>query len=208
VAALYYLFVALTHVRNEGAYYLCSYFSLALILTRAIESVRTRPIRADAIFAAFSALVAINFVVQVGSTYDLSRKPIERPDVPIVQALTVPGEKVFVAPYDPYVYLATQRMPASRFPFYFPWQAIDPRSEAVLIDDLRAHQPPVVVFHGNELVNGQWRPADYGERLYDFLVGEGYAPLDAASSTLGDVLVRPDRLVSARDALRSSSSSR
>jgi hypothetical protein len=191
VAAIYYLFISLTHVRNEGAYYVCSYFSLALVL----GTLRVAPLALRGAIA----LVALNFIVQVAGTYDFARKPIERPDAPIVQALTAPGEKIFVAPYDPYVYLAAQRMPASRFPFYFPWQAIDPRSEGSILADLRAQQPPVVVFHRNELVNGQWRTGDYGSRLYEFLIGEGYAPLDSTSEPLADVLVRPDRLVTARE---------
>jgi hypothetical protein len=191
VAAIYYLFISLTHVRNEGAYYVCSYFSLALVL----GTLRVAPLA----LRGAVALVALNFVVQAAGTYDFARKPIERPDVPIVQALTAPGEKIFVAPYDPYVYLAAQRMPASRFPFYFPWQAIDPRSEGSILADLRALRPPIVVFHQNELVNGQWRTGDYGSRLYEFLIGEGYAPLDSTSEPLADVLVRPDRLVTARE---------
>jgi hypothetical protein len=195
VAALYYLFISLTHVRNEGAYYVCSYFSLALALSYALERVRVPSLALRGAIA----LVGISFVVQVAGTYDLARRPIERPDVTVVQALTTPGEKIFVAPYDPYVYLAAQRMPASRFPFYFPWQAIDPRSEGMIVDDIRAQRPPVVVFHRNELVNGQWRTGDYGSRLYQFLLGEGYAPLDAASGQLADVLVRPDRLITARE---------
>jgi hypothetical protein len=195
IAAVYYLFVALTHVRNEGAYYVCSYFSLALVLTYAIGVLRVPPLALRGAIA----LLTLNFVVQVAGGYDFSKRPIDRPEVGIVQALTLPGEKIFVAPYDPYIYLAAQRMPASRYPFYFPWQAIDPRSESAIISDLSTGRPPLVVFHRNELVNGQWRPGEYGAHLYDFLVGEGYAPLDSASSALGDVLVRPDRLVTARE---------
>src|SRR5207253_1862922 len=34
----FYLFVALCHIRDEGAYYVCSYFSLALLAVWAVEA--------------------------------------------------------------------------------------------------------------------------------------------------------------------------
>jgi hypothetical protein len=202
VAALYYLFISLTHVRNEGAYYLCSYFSLAICITFALAAVHARRTPGQSLLAALAVLVAVDFVIQVAGTYDLTRRPIDSPDVPIVRSLTRPDEKIFVAPYDPYVYLASQRMPASRFPFYFPWQAIDPRSENALIGDLRDEQPPVVIFRGDELVNGQWRTSEYGVRVADFLASQGYQPLDTSSPVLADVLVRQDRLAAARRQLQ------
>jgi hypothetical protein len=198
VAVLYYLFIALTRVRNADAYYVCSYFSLALLLTYAIDLVRRRQWRAEALVAAAGVVVGLNFAVQVAGTYDFTRRPTTSPMVPIVQALTLPGEEIFVAPYDPYIYLASERMPASRYPFFFPWQAIDPRSEGTLISDLRTERPPLVVFRRNEKVNGQWLTGEYGARVYDALISEGYAPLDQSSPLLDDVLVRPDRLSGAR----------
>jgi len=204
VAALYYLFVALTHVRNEGAYYLCSYFSLALDITYALGVLRQRQrrIAADTVLAGAALLVSLGFVSQVALIYDFSQKRIDSSEILAVRALTSPGEKIFLAPYDPIVYLATQRMPASRYPFYFPWQAIDAQSENTLISDLEASRPPVVIFRSNELVNGRWRTGEYGARVYDFLASTGYAPLDTGSSMYADVLVRQDRLLVAREELQ------
>ena len=201
-ATLYYLFVALTRVRNADAYYLCSYFSLALVLTYLLDKLRHRPRRVGVLFAGIAALVGMNFIVQVASTYDFSRRPIDSPDLPVIKSLTTSGEKIFVAPYDPYVYLASERMPASRYPFYFPWQAVDPRSENILLADLSAQRPPLIVFRRNELVNGQWRTGEYGANVYDFLISLGYAPLDPASARLDDILVRQDRLAAARQQLQ------
>ena len=196
IALVCYLFIALTRVRDEGAYYLCSYFSLALVAAWAFGALKVRSPWWRLALPALSLAVGVNFVVQVALSYDLSVRPARNePDVAIVAAITSPGERIFVVPYDPYVYLATQRMPASVFPYYFPWQAIDPRSEARLRDDLHAAPPPVIIFRGDELVNGQWMPKVYGKPLYDFLSTEGYVPL------LGDVLVRQDRLGTARDDL-------
>ncbi|MGI9145247.1 MAG: hypothetical protein ACR2IK_01645 [Chloroflexota bacterium] len=202
VGAIYYVFVALTHVRNEGAYYLCSYFSLALDLTWAIGCLRSRSRRWQLVLPGLVLLLGANFVTQVGLTYDLSRRPARNePDVAIVASITVPGERILVVPFDQYVYLAANRMPASMFSYYLPWHAIDPRIDARLRDDLRAERPPVVIFRGDELVNGQWLPRQYASGLYDFLAAQGYVPLDASSPLLGDVLVRKDRLMAARESL-------
>jgi hypothetical protein len=201
-AALYYLFIALTHVRDEGAYYLCSYFSLALDLAWAIGVFRARRQRWEAALACAILAVTAVFVVQIGRTYDLSGRPARNaPEVGIVQSLTAPQEQILVVPFDQYLYLASGRMPASMFSYYLPWHAVDPRIDARLLDDMRSTRPPIVIFHRNELVNDQWRPIEYGRRLYDTLLRDGYEPLDSSSELLGDVLVRQDRLTAARERL-------
>jgi hypothetical protein len=202
VGLVYYLFVALAHVRDEGAYYLCSYFSLALVVAWAMGALRARRERWQLVAASLILVLGVNFVIQVGLTYDLSSRAARtEPDVAIVAAITSPGEQIFVVPFDQYVYLATNRMPASVFSYYLPWHAVDPDIEARLRADLHAARPPVVIFRRDELVNGRWLPKDYASGLYDFLAGEGYVPLDAAAPLLGDVLIRNDRLVAARERL-------
>jgi len=192
VAVLYYLFIALTHVRNSGGYYVTSYFSLALLVVWAVDALRTRERRLLAPAALVLALGA-TFAVQVGRTYDLSGAPARSaPEVAIVQALTAPNERIFVAPYDPYIYLASGRAPASTLPFYFPWQALDPRSEGKLLDDLRTVRPPLVIFRRDELVNDRWLPRDYGTRVLELLERD-YVPLDPSSAILDDVFIRRDR---------------
>jgi hypothetical protein len=205
VALVYYLFIALSHVRNEWAYYLESYFSLALALAWAVGQLRRlsapRPLGGK-VAPALVVLLALDFAVQVGFTYDLSTRPArDQTDVDIVLALSSPGDRLFVAPFDPYMYLATDRMPASSLSFYFPWQAIDPRMEARLFDDLASQRPPVVIFRGWERVNDRWLTSGYAQRLYEFLLSQDYAPLDAASPGLGDVLVPRDRLALSRQRL-------
>jgi hypothetical protein len=201
VAVVYYLFVALCHVRNEGAYYVCSYFSLALVVWWASNHLHRRAL-SDRVVATAGAVVTGIFVLQVAATFDLSRAPVDSPEVRVVQALTGPGEKIFVLPYDPYVYLASSRMPASRLPFYFPWQAVEPRTRDVLMEDLRSEPPPVIIFRGDELVNGQWLPREYARDVRDFLLSWQYAVLDPTSPVVRDVLVRQDRLAWARDQLQ------
>lgn len=202
VALIAYLFVALAHVRDEGAYYLCSYLSLALDLTWALAALRARAPRWQLAFAALLLSLGANFVVQVGLTYDLSgRAARTEPDIGIVAAITSPGERILVVPFDQYVYLAANRMPASVFSYYLPWHAVDPDIDARLRADLHAARPPVVIFRRTELVNGHWLPKDYASGLYDFLSGEGYVPLDESSPLLGDVLVRADRVLAARETL-------
>jgi hypothetical protein len=204
-AGVYYLFIALSHVRNEWAYYLESYFSLALAVAWAVGHLRRLPrpgSLVEKLAPALVVLLAADFVVQVGLTYDLSARPArDQTDVNVVLALSSPGDRLFVAPFDPYMYLATDRMPASSLSFYFPWQAIDPRMQARLFGDLATERPPVVIFRGWERVNDRWLTGEYAKGLYDFLLSQGYAPLDAASPGLGDVLVPSERLALSRQRL-------
>ncbi|MDQ3810177.1 MAG: hypothetical protein M3336_07795, partial [Chloroflexota bacterium] len=193
VAATYYLTVALAHVRTTGAYYVISYFSLALLAAWALSALRSAAVWHRLASGAALALVGV-LVVRVAATYDLSRAPARVvPELALVRELTRPGERIFVAPYDPYVYLAAERAPASSLPFYFPWQAADPRSEGKLLTDLRANRPPLVIFRADELVNDQWAPREYGPHLIAFLRDE-YAPLDETLPVLRDVFVRRDRV--------------
>jgi hypothetical protein len=192
VGVLYYLFVALTHVRVSGMYYVCSYFSLALLAVWAagVLSRRDRVLIPSAALAL--ALIGV-FVVLVGRGYDFSKRPPRTvPEVALIRELTTPGDRIFVGPYDPYIYLAAERLPASTLPFYFPWQAIDPRSEGKLLADLRTARPPVIVFRRDELVNDRWSPRVYGTRVLEFVDAE-YEPVDPASPVLSTVFVRRDR---------------
>jgi hypothetical protein len=199
VAAIYYAFIGLCHIRDEGGYYLASYFSLALLVGGALAAVQSRRGVAAYAFAGGVAVLLLGFGWGVVRAYDFSGRPARPPgELPVIAALTRPGEPILVVPYDPYLYLASDRRPASSIPYYFPWQALDPRAEGRIIDDLRATRPPLVIFHGNEAVNDQWLPREYGTRLYDFLLAEGYAPVDAAEPFLADFLVRPDRLAEGR----------
>jgi hypothetical protein len=189
-ALAYFLFVSLARVRNGGPYYLASYFSLALVFGCALDSLalweRAR-VRA-ALGAAGLALVGA-FVFQVGRTYDFSRTPAyTQPEQAILQAVTAPGERIFVAPYDPYLYLASGRLPASTYEFYFPWQAADPRSDGQIMDELRQRRPAAIVFHQDELVNGQYLTRDYAGQLQRLLDAERYARLPGT-----DVFVPQER---------------
>jgi hypothetical protein len=197
VGLAYYLFVALSHIRTEDGYYLVSYASLALI---SVWSVRTLASRRSAasLVSLLSLAVLGTFLVRVGLSYNLAPGPARTlPELAIIEALTRPGERIFVAPYDPYVYLASERMPAARLPFYFPWQAIDPRSREQLLADLLANRPPVIVFRHAEAVNDRWVAGDYGRSLLDALA-PAYAPLDPAAPVLSDVLVPRERLAEAQ----------
>ena len=230
VGIAYYAFAALSHIRTEDGYYLVSYLSLAVIGVTSIQGLskfvlattanRATRERRDGSPPAASGpkgsewpkLVAslagvalvLAFAVRVAGTYDFSRGPARsEPEPAVVTALTQPGDRIFVAPYDPWVYLATNRMPAATSPFYFPWQALDPRTENRLIEDLRQARPPVIVFRQDELVNGQWRPREYGRRVLDALAADGYVTLNEARWP--DVLVPRENLDAARRTLQASS---
>jgi hypothetical protein len=203
VALAYFVFISLTRVRNGGPYYLASYFSLALVLAWAIGSlgggVRGGPSRLLLGSLAALGLVAA-FVFQVARTYDFSNTPAyAAPEQAVLQAITSPTERIFVAPYDPYLYLASGRLPVSTYEFYFPWQAADPRSDSQIMDELRQRRPAAVVFRQDDLVNGQYLTRDWAGHLEQLLQDERYSAVDAA---VADVFVPAERLPDARARLR------
>ena len=210
VAVLVYLFVALTRVRAEGSYYLSAYLCVALCLvwaTSALAGWRRAPGRAQLVAATLFVTLSLGFAVNVGRLYDLTRHPAYRsPYLSVVSAITQPGDRIFVAPYDPYLFLASQRLPATRYGFYFPWQAADPAMQADILGELEQARPPVVVFMRDELVNGQYRTADWGRPMLDLLQRD-YVPLEPDDPVLGNVFVRPDRVDAARAALGVAASS-
>jgi uncharacterized membrane protein (UPF0136 family) len=188
VGIAYYAFAALSHIRTEDGYYLVSYASMALLAVWAVETVSRRRMHAQAVLAGLTVVLGLNFLVRVALTYDFSRSPArDAPELAIIEQLTAPSDRIFVGPYDPYIYLATNRMPAATSEFYFPWQAIDPRSAERLLADLKAARPPLIVFHRGEAVNDRWVAGEYAAPLLDALAAD-YVPLDGAP----DVLVRRD----------------
>jgi hypothetical protein len=88
-------------------------------------------------------------------------------------------------------------MPAATSPFYFPWQAIDPRTHGRVVSDLLANRPPVIVFRHAEVVNDRWVAGEYGRGLLQALDTD-YAALDPAAPVLSDVLVPRERLAEAQ----------
>jgi hypothetical protein len=210
----YYVFVVLTRVRAEGAYYMSSYASVSLVLLWAVHALRAR-LRAPTsgprtalaarwlgpVCAAGYLLLSVPFLVRVVLLYvEPYRDPRTVPNVREVQAITAPDEPIVVVPYDPYVYLAAGRLPATRYEFYFPWQADDPRTRADYLAELQAARPPVVVFRAHEEVNAGLFPIDYARHLYDYLQ-QAYVPVDAADPRLADIFVLPERVQAARLAL-------
>jgi len=176
-----------------------SYASLALVSVWAVRTLAAPGRRSWAGVLAAGGLVLVStLLVRVGLSYDLGPGTARSaPEVPIVEALTRPGERIFVAPYDPYVYLATDRLPAATLPFYFPWQAVDPRSQSQLVAELRANRPPVIVFRHAEAVNDRWVAGEYGRPLLEALAAD-YAPLDPNRPVLSDILVPRDQLATAQ----------
>jgi hypothetical protein len=142
------------------------------------------------------------FLFQVARTYDFSSRPAyAASEQQVLQAVTSPGDRIFVAPYDPYLYLATARLPVSTYEFYFPWQAADPRSDAQILTELRQRRPAAIVFRQDELVNGQYLTRDWASHLQHLLDDERYAVLDL-DPTLADVFVPAERLSEAQARLK------
>jgi hypothetical protein len=153
-------------------------------------------------FALLVLALTLNFTVNVLGAYRFTALTWrDSPYVPLIETLTDPGERIQVAPYAPHLYLATRRLPATSYEFFFPWEAIDPRTADDFLGQLRANPPPLVIFQGQELVNGQFRAAEWEPELVAFLA-QGYESLDPAHPLLSNVYVRRDRLADARDRLR------
>lgn len=214
-AGVFYLFIGLTRLRAEGSYYLTSYFSVAIAVVWAASAFSSRvrawrerraiPRLSPSLLGAAGCIMflalTLNFFTRVALTYNFSGRPHYRsPFAPIVQTATSRDERLFVAPYDPYLYLATERLPATKYPFYFPWQAADPATEADLLGELSASRPPLVVFQRYELVNGQYLTIEWGKRVFEYLQQE-YVQVDPSHPVLGDVFMRPDRVGDVRKKL-------
>jgi hypothetical protein len=152
---------------------------------------------AASVFIAFTAL----FYVHTFQDYELRYTPYSSPFAAVVQATTAPDERIWVAPHDPFVYFASRRAPASAVQYYLPWVAADPPLERQLVDELTANRPPIVVYNTDDLTFGQYPMEQWGQRVFQTLLGLGYAPLDPADPLLRHVLVRPDRLSDARGRL-------
>jgi hypothetical protein len=105
-----------------------------------------------------------------------------------IKASVPPDERIHVLVFLPRWYLMAERLPASGYLWYFPWQAIYDKRPVLgaridLCQDLRRRPPKIVVFD-DYAINGQHRLRDYAPCVYRFLRSE-YRVLHAADPAAG-----------------------
>ena len=112
--------------------------------------------------------------------------------VGIVDTLTGPGDTVWIAPLDPYAYLAVGRLPATEYAFYLPWQSASTEINQRLISDLKRTRPPVIIYHRNMAIWYRYALRDYGRAVYAYIQDQ-YVVVDERDPLWGDVFLRKDR---------------
>lgn len=102
-----------------------------------------------------------------------------------VKALTKPGDMIWSAGVDGYVYINNRCRPAGRFSGLVPWFAEDYMDE--IIADLERHKPKVVIFPADGMVWGH-ALKDYGANINHYIQAR-YHPLDVNVPVKKDIYV-------------------
>lgn len=208
VGLLYWGLLVLSRLRPESfhdqAYFVLAIFGMALASSWAVVRVGRSATGARERLAAAALLGLTSLFYIALLRTDITASPDSSvgyafPYTAAVDAMTEPGDKIWVGPIDPQAYLAAQREPASRYAFYLPWLAASPEISQGLIRDLETTQPPVIVMPLNAAIirfSGSSRQIysvrNYAESLADFLAND-YVPVDANDPTWNAVFLRRDR---------------
>ena len=149
------------------------------------------------LLAAYLAWAAL-FYHDIGGFYlHLPRgQGLETPYTRVVAAATEPADRIWAAPFEPSLYVETNRLPASPYAYYHPWLADSPAITAGLLRDLRAVRPPVVVFKADWHIPWAFPlpvPAEFGREVFAYIQQE-YVALDPADPVLRDVYLRRSEL--------------
>jgi hypothetical protein len=222
--------VVLSRMRGAGyhgaPYFLVSFASIAIVLAFAADmalgaarrwSAAGGRSRLPGLWEALAGVVLLGYVGLAAVFYHdiagfylhLPRSATEVQDVQsayaaVVQVATAPGDRIWTAPDEPYVYLKADRLPVSTYWFYHPWMADSPEVTEGVLRDLQAGQPPLIVFRADKDVPWNFplpTLRQYGTRVFAFIQA-GYAAIDDQDPLLRDVFVRRDRLDAVRAELQ------
>ncbi|GAC1313571.1 MAG: hypothetical protein NVSMB2_01680 [Chloroflexota bacterium] len=213
VAALYAVLIFLSRMRGPGyhgaPYFVLSFASVGFVVDWALRMCWTVWVRsrtaapvprwtgvAGGTLAALVLAYATFFYRDIGGfVLHLPRgQGVHSPYSASVAALTLPGEKIWVAPLDPTVYLDTDRRPASVYSYFHPWLADSPEITTTVLRDIGAERPPVIVFEADKHIDWLFAlptPAEYAPRVLG-LIRANYQPVDPADGLLRNVYVRND----------------
>lgn len=231
LAVFYAGLVILSRMRGAGyhgsPYFLVSFASIAIVLTFAVEAglslarrIRAgggrareaRSVAAQAVVGlallGYAGLAGLFFHDIAGFYLHLPRGVGDAGDVEttyaaVVDAATAPGDRIWAAPFEPYVYLKSNRLPASAYWYYHPWMADSPEVTEGALHDLQAAPPPLIIFRADKDIPWDFplpTPRVYGARVFAFIQA-GYTSLDEQDPVLRDVYVRNDRVDAVRTQL-------
>ncbi len=180
-------------------YYLLSFFSISLIITEAYElfSYRLRnhqlitkinlwliPI----IIYAFLAIMFLGVIsyayVSNGSGIGANIAYVSDYDR-IIQTITLPNDTIWVAPLQPSLYFINNRLPASRYTFYLPWQSISEEINKEILEDLNVKKPPLIIF-SRDVEIGEYALKDYGKVIDDYVL-QNYQQVDPDDPTYKNI---------------------
>jgi hypothetical protein len=228
-AVFYVGLVILSRMRGAGyhgsPYFLVSFASIAIVLAFVVEAAigaakrwsgpdaLARSSKAFAPGEALTGLVLLGYVGLAAVFYHdvagfylrLPRGVGDTQDpqtsfATVVEAATAPGDRIWAAPFEPYVYLKSGRLPASPYWYFHPWMSDSPEVTAGVLRDLAATSPPLIIFRADKAIPWDFplpTPREFGARVYAFIQA-GYVALDAQDPVLRDVFVRPDRVAAVR----------
>lgn len=194
LAIFYFLFQGLLRMRGQwvhGApYYLLSFFSISLITTETYEffayKLRNRQLTTKIklgfipiVFYGFLAIIFLGVIsyayVSNGSGMGANYAYVSDYDR-IIQTLTLPNDTIWVAPLQPSLYFTNNRLPASCYTFYLPWQAASDKINKELIEDLKVKRPPLIIFYRDGNIGG-YLVKDYGKTV-DYYIQQNYYQVD------------------------------
>jgi hypothetical protein len=194
LAVLFLAVALLAQMRGDTGYHGAPWFvvafaSIGIVLLAALRGLHRWPVPC----AVYVLLVAW-FLRDIGGFYrHQERGPA--PDQPFVQAVLAhsqPGDAIWAAPFEPYIYLAADRPPASAYWYYHPWLAESDAITRQVLDDLQTARPRVIVFRADKDIPWYFplaRPQTYGAQVYEYIRSE-YRPVDFDDPVLRDVYLR------------------
>ena len=100
-----------------------------------------------------------------------------------IARITSPGERIWSAGVDKYIFINTGRRPTCRIHGLVPWYA--ERHWPDIVADLERERPRVIVFPSDGMVWGQ-ALSDFGSNVYRY-VSANYRPLDPAAPVRKDI---------------------
>lgn len=195
---LYFSFLAFLRIRGgefHGSgwihgvpYYLLSFFSIGFVLTEAYEFLiykyklllnSRRPttevklyIILIVVLYGFLAIIFVGVLsyayVSNGSGTGEHNNYVSTYDN-IIQTITQPNDTIWVAPLEPSLFITNNRLPASRYTFYLPWQSVSDEINEELIEDLKVKKPPLIIFARDAVIWDRYVLKDYGEVIDDYI---------------------------------------
>lgn len=198
-----FIFIVYTGTRSYGGfaytgfhsapYFVISLAALGWLFARLLEAGDSRRLAAACLVVLFLRTTAPYYaraVLPVYWRHAQSEEPWFRLDgffaTPYdaeIMRITEPGERIWSAGVDKYIFINTGRQPAGRIHGLVPWYA--ERYWPDIVADLEREKPRVIVFPYDGMVWGQ-ALADFGSNVYSHISAH-YRPLDPVAPVRKDI---------------------